>query len=90
MGKSKGPYQEEFSVGSIVRVAERPVLENFLRAWKLHNKSKPEQLDYAGKTGKIKSVGFYHGGEELYQIEGMPGIWHECCLEGITGNSDFV
>lgn len=84
MGKSKGPYREEFPVGSMVRIAERALLENFLRSWKLHNKLRPEQLDYAGRTGRIKSVGFYHGGDELYEIEGMPGIWHECCLEGIA------
>jgi hypothetical protein len=52
-----------------------------MRTWKLHNKLIPEQLEYASTTGKIKSVGFYHGGDELYQIEGVPGIWHECCLE---------
>ena len=84
MGKTKGPYREEYSVGSSVKIAERRVLENFLRTWKLHNKLKPEQLDYAGKTGEVKSVGFYHGGDELYEIDGMPGIWHECCLEKHT------
>ncbi len=81
MGKTKGPYQAEYPVGTLVRLADRRFLENFMRTWKLHNKLQPEQFDYAGKTGKIKSVGFYHGGDELYQIEGIPGIWHECCLE---------
>jgi hypothetical protein len=39
------------------------------------------------KTGKIKSVGFYHGGDVLYEIEGVPGIWHERCLEACTSTS---
>ena len=81
MGKTRGPYKEEFPVGSFVKIAERGALE------KLHNKLQPEQLDHAGKIGKIKSVGFYHGGYELYQIEGIPGIWHEQCLAASTASS---
>jgi hypothetical protein len=84
MGKTKGPYSEEFPLGSYVKVANREVLDTFMRTWKFHNKLQPEQLDYADKTGKIKWFGFYHGGDELYQIEGMPGTWHEQCLEAYT------
>jgi hypothetical protein len=81
MGKTRGPYQEEFLVGSLVKIVERDALEDFVRTWKLHNKLQPEQLDHAGKIGKVKCVAFYHGGDELYQIEGVPGIWHEQCLQ---------
>lgn len=81
MGKTKGPYREEYPVGTLVKIADRAVLEDFIRTWKLHNKLEPMQLDYAGRAGKVKSVGFYFGGDELYQVEGMPGIWHECCLQ---------
>ena len=84
MGKTKGPYQEEYPVGTLVRIAERSVLEEFIRTWKFHNKLQPQQLDCAGRIGKVKSVGFYHGGDELYEIENVPGIWHECCLERST------
>jgi hypothetical protein len=84
MGRIKGPYKAEFPVGSLVRIAGRDALEHFMRTWKFHNKLQPEQLDYGGKAGKIRSVGFYHGGDELYQIEGVPGIWHEQCLEAHT------
>ena len=84
MGRTRGPYQEEFPVGTLVKIAERPVLEEFHRTWKLHNKPRPEQLDYAGTLARVKSVGFYHGGDELYEIEGVPGVWHECCLEKVT------
>ena len=81
MGETKFLYHENSPVGTLVNIAKRDFLEDFLRTWKLHNKLKPEQLDYAGKTGMIKSVGVYHGGDVLYEIEGVPGIWHEHCLE---------
>jgi hypothetical protein len=87
MGKTGGPYKEEFPVGSLVKIAERDALEDFLQNWKLHSKLRLEQLDHAGKIGKIKSVGFYHGGYELYQIEDTPGIWHEQCLAATTASS---
>ena len=25
-------------------------------------------------------VGYYHGGDVLYELEGVPGVWHEVCL----------
>jgi hypothetical protein len=31
----------------------------------------------------VQEVGFYHGGDVLYQLRGVPGTWHECCLIGI-------
>jgi hypothetical protein len=84
MEKIKFLYREKYPKGGLVKIARRDVLENFLRTWKLHNKLQPEQLDYAGQTGTIKSVGFYHGGDVLYEIEDVRGIWHECCLEAVT------
>jgi hypothetical protein len=73
-------YQEKFPKGSTVKIADRVFLENFLKSWKLHHKLIPEQLNYAGKVIKVESVGFYHGGDVLYKLEGIPEIWHEQCL----------
>ncbi len=70
MGKARGPYREEFPVGSLVKIVNHAVLEDFVRTWDLHNKLQAEQLDYAGKAGTIKSVGFYHCDDELCEIEG--------------------
>jgi len=70
----------------MVKIVERAELENFMNNWKLHNRLQPGQLEQAGRVGKIKSVGFYHGGDELYEIEGVPGIWHEQCLEIIRSS----
>jgi hypothetical protein len=81
MGKSKGPYHEEFPVGSVVRTAERSVLERFRTEWKFHHPFDSSQLQFGGPRAQVKSVGFYHGGDEIYELEDIPGIWHESCLE---------
>ena len=74
-------YKEDFPVGSIVRVKDRGFLESFKKDWAYHNPLKSKQLASAGKEGRVAEVGFYHGGDVLYTIDGMPGIWHERCLE---------
>jgi hypothetical protein len=81
MGKTTGIYRAQYPAGSTVKIAGRPCLENFLRTWKLHHPLEPEQLDYAGQMAEVESVGFYHGGDELYRLKDVPGIWHEQCLE---------
>jgi hypothetical protein len=35
-----------------------------------------------GRAAKVKSIGYYHGGDVLYQLEGVPGIWQEQCGPG--------
>ncbi len=77
MGKTRGPYKEEFPVGSTVKIVARGALDTFLRDWKFHNPLNPEQLASAGREARVKSVSFYHGGDELYSLDGIPGIWHE-------------
>jgi hypothetical protein len=81
MGKTKGLYKAEFPKGSKVKIASRAFLERFLATWNLHNKLEPDQLNYADQVAEVESVGFYHGGDELYRLRGIPGIWHEQCLE---------
>jgi hypothetical protein len=72
--KTKGLYKEEFPKDSIVQIADRAFLENFLKTWKLHHKLDSQQLNYSNKIAKVKSVGFYHGGDELYELDGVPGF----------------
>jgi hypothetical protein len=84
MGKTKGLYKAEFPQGSKVRIVSRSFLEEFLKTWTLHNKLEPDQLAYAGQVAEVESVGFYHGGDELYRLKGIPGIWHEQCLEATS------
>jgi hypothetical protein len=80
MGKTKGLNKVEFEVGTEVRIADRAFLEEFLEAGQYHNELEPEQLEYAGRVAKVKNVSFFHGGDEIYALEGIPGVWHEECL----------
>lgn len=83
MGKTKGLNTPEFEIGSEVRVADRAFLENFLEAGQYHNELEPEQLEYASRVAKVKTVEFFHGGDEIYTLEGVPGVWHEECLTAV-------
>jgi hypothetical protein len=74
-------YQEQFPKDSLVRVKDQAMLELFKKEWLYHNPLNSAQLIYAGKEGKVVGVGFYHGGDVLYTLESMPGIWREQCLE---------
>jgi hypothetical protein len=77
-------YQEQFPVGTRVRVKPRSFLEQFKRDWKWHHPISDMQLDAAGTCDTIKEVGFYHGGDILYQLAAAPGTWHEQCLESAS------
>jgi hypothetical protein len=83
MGTSKGLYNPEYPEGSKVRIRSREILEEFLKNWAYHNKLQPKQLDYGGRIAEIESVAFYHGGDELYKLKDVPGIWHESCLQQV-------
>jgi len=74
------PYKEAFPAGTEVRVAGRQFLDDFLATWKYHHKLRSEQLPYADAVTKVEGVGFYHGGDPLYKLVGIPGLWHEQCL----------
>ena len=84
MTKEQNIYKETFPKGSMVRIANRHLLEDFLKTWKLHNKLKPEQLNFAEQIAEVESVGFYHGGDELYKLKNVPGIWHKRCLQAVA------
>jgi hypothetical protein len=83
VGRTKGVNNAEFEVGQQVRVADRGFLESFLEAGQYHNELEPDQLEYAGQEAKVTSVTFFHGGDEIYALEGIPGVWHEECLSAV-------
>jgi len=83
VGKTKGLNQADFEVGTDVRIADRAFLEQFLEAGQYHHELEPEQLEYADRVAKVGKVEFFHGGDEIYTLEGIPGVWHEECLRGI-------
>jgi hypothetical protein len=84
MGKSRGPYKEEFPTGTRVQIAGREHLEQFSKEWKYHNPLKKEQLAFASQFAIVKTVSFYHGGDELYELKELPGLWHEQCLHNAS------
>jgi hypothetical protein len=87
MGKTKGPYNCEFPSGTTVRIANRASLEAFRREWKYHHQLTGEQLEYHGRVAVVERASVYHGGDELYELTGIPGMWHEQCLEAYTSPS---
>jgi hypothetical protein len=83
MGKTKGVNNIEFAAGTEVRIADRAFLEKFLDEGQYHNELEPEQLEYAGRVARVESVELFHGGDEIYKLEGIPGVWHEECLAAV-------
>src|ERR1022692_5139222 len=77
---SESPYKEAFPAGKIVRVGNRASLIEFKETWKYHHKLQPEQLDYADRVTTVRKVGFYHGGDPVYELSDVPGEWLEACL----------
>ena len=76
------PYESRFAAGDSVRIAGREQLEAFRRSWRLHNPLAEEQLHQADRAARVAEIGFYHGGDPLYRLEVIPGVWHESCLIG--------
>jgi hypothetical protein len=82
--RSPGPYAERYPVGSFVDVAPIETLTEFMRTWKYHHKLLLEQLRFAGKRLKVRSVGYYHGGDSVYELEGAEEYrWLEPCLRPV-------
>jgi hypothetical protein len=81
--QAMNPYAAEFDVGCEIRILNSEALNQFMRTWQYHNPLQPEQVAFAGKTSRVVSIGFYHGGDPLYVLEGVPGVWHEPCLSRV-------
>ena len=77
----KNAYDERFPVGTTVKIKEREYFQDFLKSWHLHNPLCPEQVSHGGQLDVVKKVGFYHGGDILYELEHSPGTWQEQCLQ---------
>jgi hypothetical protein len=73
-------YQPAVKVGEHVRIVSRKSLEKFAKTWRHHNPLTSAQLAFAGQTARVRNVGIYHGGDVIYELEGIGGTWHEICL----------
>ena len=80
MTSLRGHDPAKFADGSSVRIADTATLEEFLRSWTGHHKLEPQQLKFAGQIAKVERSLMYHGGDVIYQLQDMPGFWHETCL----------
>ena len=67
-------YNPEFQANTHVRIADRQHLEEFKRSWRYHHPLTEEQLDFAGRAALVESVGMYHGGDQLYVLNGYPAF----------------
>jgi hypothetical protein len=74
------PYKEAFPKGTQVRIADQAFLEGFMTAWKYHHKLQLDQLPFAERLTTVEEVSFYHGGEPIYRLTEIPGLWLEQCL----------
>jgi hypothetical protein len=63
-----------------VRIAARDASEDFAATWQFHAGLQREQFAHADKLATVKSIGYYHGGDTLYWLREVRGVWHECCL----------
>ena len=48
------------------------------------------QCAFAGHEARVTDVGFYHGGDELYSLQGIPGQWHEQLLSVSPSNESLL
>jgi hypothetical protein len=78
-------YKEDFATGSMVQVKSSDELAKFMRpTWQHHHPVSHEQLQYAGAKVRVLGVAFYHGGDPLYTLSEVPGLWHEQCLQSVA------
>jgi hypothetical protein len=83
MGASRGLYNPEFPKGTRVRIASHELLREFEKTWTSHNPLHNDQLKFHDVEAIVEDVFFYHGGDELYKLKAVPGVWHERCLKEV-------
>lgn len=80
-------YHARYPAGTWVRIVPRHDLETFARAWFSRHDFQPEQLAYAGRLAQVRDVPCYYAGDALYHCNGIPGMWHEDCLQPSTDSA---
>jgi hypothetical protein len=76
----------KYTEGSSVRIRSREQLEDLARRAKHQVKIGANQLAFAGQIAMVKWSGLYAGGGYVYQLDGVPGYWHEMVLEPVSGS----
>jgi len=80
-------YQARFRPREQVRIASLSDLEAFQQTWTRHHPLTIAQLGFADRRAVVEEVGYYHGGDVLYTLQDIPGIWHEACLSGFSSHA---
>ena len=69
-------YHAAFLCGEKLKIKPISFLRQYLRPeWPSHNPLEPEHLEFAGQRVSVSAVSYYHGGQILYQLRGIPGYW---------------
>jgi len=81
-------YHPIFKKGDKIKINDKDYLLNFQRTWKYHHNITDDQIKYAERLAAVKDVYIYHGGEVMYALKSIPGIWLEQLIEEfiIDGN----
>jgi hypothetical protein len=76
---------DNFEIGETVQIADRAGLDEFFY-WKFHHPLQPNQLQHAGIIAVIVQSYMYHGGDILYELSEIPGIWHQQLLKPVPNS----
>ena len=76
----------KYTQGSSVRIRSREQLDELSRRPNYQPKIDANQFAFAGQVAMVKWSGLYHGGGYVYQLDGVPGYWHERVLEPVSGS----
>lgn len=74
----------KYTQGTSVRIRSREQLDEISRRANHQPRIEPQQLAFAGQIAMVKWSGLYHGGGYVYQLDGVPGYWHERVLEPVS------
>jgi hypothetical protein len=75
-------YFPVFVAGERVRIKSASTLRDYmLPNWPWHHPITQDQLGFAGTEANVIQVEYYHGGDILLRLAGVPGAWHEECVE---------
>ena len=68
----------KYRPGDSVQIASAKALTESARVWNhtLH----PGQLSFAGQAAKVADSFVNRGSDVFYELEGVPGIWHQGLL----------
>ena len=64
-----------YRMASLVRVVDRPALEEFLRSEPPESRPRPEQMACAGCVGRVTGVVQNSDGRPRHILAGLPGLW---------------